>query len=63
MQNYQFASTISGFFNKSENEIVHILTENNEFSSTRRTTMNSWHEEVRSIRKALSEYKKSNYEQ
>ena len=57
MQNYQYASTISGFFNKSESEIVHILTENNEFSSTRRTTMDSWHEEVRSIQKALADYK------
>ena len=60
MQNYQYASTISGFFNKSESEIVHILTENNEFSSIRRTTINSWHEEVRSIRKALSDYKEEN---
>lgn len=60
MQNYQYASTISDFFNKSESEIVQILTENNDFSSTRRTTMNSWHEEVRSIRKALAEYKEEN---
>ena len=60
MQNYQYASTISCFFNKSESEIVHILTESNEFSSTRRTTMDSWHEEVRSIRKALAEYKEEN---
>ena len=57
MLNYQYASTISGFFSKSEDEIVHILTENNEFSSTRRTTMDSWHEEVRSICKALELYK------
>ena len=56
MHNYQYASTISGFFNKSESEIVHILTESNEFSSIRRTTMDSWHEEVRSIRKALADY-------
>lgn len=39
---------------------MHILTENNEFSSIRRTTMDSWHEEVRTIRKALSEYKEEN---
>lgn len=58
MQNFQYASTISGFFSKSEGEIVHMLTENNEFSSIRRTTMSSWHEEVRSIRKALADYKK-----
>ena len=60
MQNYQYASTVSDFFNKSESEIVHILTENNDFSSTRRTTMDSWHEEVRSIRKALAEYNEEN---
>ena len=57
MQNFQYASTISDFFCKSESEIVHMLTENNEFSSTRRTTMDSWHEEVRSIQKALASYK------
>lgn len=39
---------------------MHMLTENNEFSSIRRTTMDSWHEEVRTIRKALSEYKEEN---
>ena len=60
MPNFQYADTISGFLSKSEGEIVHILTENNEFSSIRRTTMDSWHEEVRTIRKALSEYKEEN---
>lgn len=57
MTPFQFASTISSFYNTDEDEIVHILTENNQFSSTRRTTMESWHEEVRSIRLALSAYK------
>ncbi len=33
-----------------------MLTENNEFSSIRRTTIDSWHEEVRSIRIALEKY-------
>ena len=60
MPNFQYADTISGFLSKSEGEIVHMLTENNEFSSIRRTTMDSWHEEVRTIRKALSEYKEEN---
>ena len=41
----------------SEDQIVHILTENNDFSSTRRTTLDSWHEEVRSVRIALDSYK------
>lgn len=57
MNPYQYASTITSFFGKSEDEIVHILTENNDFSSTRRTTMDSWHEEVKTIRKALDSYK------
>ena len=41
MNAFQYASTISDLFNKSEDEIVHILTENNDFSSTRRTTIDS----------------------
>ena len=57
MNAFQYASTISDFFNKSEDEIVHILTENNDFSSTRRTTIDSWHQEVRSIRIALESYR------
>lgn len=57
MNQFQYASTISAFFHKTEDEIVHVLTENNQFSSTRRTTMDSWHEEVRSIRLALEAYK------
>lgn len=57
MNPFQFASTIQDFFLKSEDEIVHILTENNDFSSTRRTTMESWHEEIRTIRIALDAYK------
>lgn len=57
MNQFQYASTISAFFHKTEDEIVYILTENNQFSSTRRTTMDSWHEEVRSIRLALKAYK------
>lgn len=57
MDPYQYASTITGFFSKSEDEIVHILTKNNDFSSVRRTTMDSWHEEVNTIHKALEAYK------
>lgn len=57
MDPFQYASTISDFFSKSEDEIVHILTENNDFSSTLRTTMDSWHEQVRTIRIALDSYK------
>ena len=53
MATFQYASTISDFFSKSEEEIVYALTENSEFSSTRRTTIDSWHEEVRTIRIAL----------
>lgn len=43
MNAFHYSSTISDFFNKnkSEDEIVRILTENNDFSSTRRTTMDS----------------------
>ncbi|MCQ2143305.1 MAG: hypothetical protein MJY56_04470, partial [Bacteroidales bacterium] len=57
MDPYQYASTITDFFSKSEDEIVQVLTENNDFSSLRRTTMDSWHEEVKTIRKALDAYK------
>lgn len=57
MEAFQYASTISDFFNKSEEEIVYILTDNDNFSSTRRTTMDSWHEEIRSIRIALDSYR------
>lgn len=57
MNAFQYADTISGFFNKSEDEIVHILTENNEFCSTKRTTMDSWHVQVQSIRIALDKYR------
>lgn len=60
MSAFQYASTISDFFNKSEDEIVYILTDNNNFSSTRRTTIDSWHEEVRTIRIALNSYKEEN---
>ncbi len=57
MATFQYASTISDFFCKSEEEIVYALMENSEFSSTRRTTIDSWHEEVRTIRIALDSYK------
>lgn len=57
MTSFQYASTISDFFNTSEDQIVHVLTKNNDFSSTRRTTIDSWYEEVRTIRLALDSYK------
>ena len=57
MNAFQYAGTISEFLSTSEEQIVHILTENNDFSSTRRTTMDSWYEEVRTIRIALDSYK------
>ena len=60
MNSFQYADSISDFFGKSEEQIVYILTNNNEFSSTRRTTTDSWHEEVRSIRIALDSYKDQN---
>ena len=60
MSSFQYAGTIMDFFSKPEDEIVYILTDNNNFSSTRRTTIDSWHEEIRSIRIALDSYKDEN---
>jgi len=57
MNAFQYADTISDFFSKSEDEIVYVLTENNDFSSTKRTTIESWHTQVRTIRIALENYK------
>lgn len=57
MNAFQYADTISDFFSKSEDEIVYVLTENNDFSSTKRTTIDSWHTQVQTIRIALENYK------
>lgn len=55
MNPYQFSSTIKDFFLRDENAILGVLTQNNAFDS-KRTTIESWREEIASVKIALKDY-------
>ena len=55
MNSFQYASTIKEFFLKDENSIIGMLTVENQFD-TRRTTTESWKEEIQTIKIALQDY-------
>ena len=55
MNPYQYSSTIKNFFTTDENSIIGYLTENNNFDS-RKTTVDSWIEEIKTLKLALKNY-------
>lgn len=55
MDPYQYSSEIKNLFSEDENAIIGVLTQDNDFD-TKRTTVESWKEEIHTLKIALSDY-------
>ena len=55
MNPFQYSSSIKEFFSTDENAIMGFLAQNNSFDS-KRTTINSWKEEIETLKIALKDY-------